>query len=317
MNTPKVSVLIPVYNRQNLIEATVKSALDQTYQHTEIVIVDNKSTDNTWKILQALAQTDDRIKIYQNETNIGPVRNWLRCINEATAEYAKILWSDDLIAPTFLEKTIPFLNDKKVGFVFTRAEIFKDNITEPHKIPLYRIGKTGLYPSEKYIEKSLLFEGVYPASGACALFRLNDLKKNTLADIPNKVASDFAMHAIGNDLLMFALTAKDYPNFAFLDECLAYFRDHNDSITIASERGKIHLHYALAAAYFIENYQPNLIKKMNTKISYLLKKYKTEAKKYNFNSISDFYIHNKNTSLSYCFMVNRFFSRVRRFFSKR
>ena len=91
MNTPKVSVLIPVYNRQNLIETTVKSALDQTYQNTEIVIVDNKSTDNTWKILQALAQTDDRVKIYQNETNIGPVRNWLRCINEATGEYAKIL----------------------------------------------------------------------------------------------------------------------------------------------------------------------------------------------------------------------------------
>ena len=50
MNTPKVSILIPVYNRQDLIEATVKSALAQTYEHTEIIIVDNKSTDTTWTL---------------------------------------------------------------------------------------------------------------------------------------------------------------------------------------------------------------------------------------------------------------------------
>ena len=309
MNTPKVSVLIPVYNRQNLIETTVKSALDQTYQNTEIVIVDNKSTDNTWKILQALAQTDDRVKIYQNETNIGPVRNWLRCINEATGEYAKILWSDDLIDPTFLEKTVPFLEDKEVGFAFTSAKIFKVNITEPHKISLYRIGKTGLYPTEKYIQ-SIIDDKDYPVSPACALFRLNDLKNNTLADIPNKVASDFAMHAIGNDLLMFLLTANQYQKFAFVNEPLSYFRAHNDSITIASNREKLYLYYALAGVYFVENHRPDLIIRMNTKIWFLLKKYKTQAKKYNMYHILDFYMNNKNQKIDISFIAKKIFRKI-------
>ena len=309
MNTPKVSVLIPVYNRQNLIEATVKSALDQTYPNTEIVIVDNKSTDNTWKILQALAQTDDRVKIYQNETNIGPVRNWLRCINEATGEYAKILWSDDLIDPTFLEKTVPFLEKKEIGFVFTRAEIFKENIINTNNISLYRLGNTGEYPTEKYI-KGILFWENYPTSGACALFRLNDLKKNTLADIPNKVASDFAMHAIGNDLLMFLLTANQYQKFAFVNEPLSYFRAHNDSITIASNREKLYLYYALAGAYFVENHRPDLIIKMNTKIWFLLKKYKKQAKKYNMYHILDFYMNNKNQKIDISFIAKKIFRKI-------
>lgn len=67
-----VSILIPVYNRENLIEETVQSALNQTYKNIEIIVVDNQSTDNTWEILQKLASQDERIKIFQNNTNIRP-----------------------------------------------------------------------------------------------------------------------------------------------------------------------------------------------------------------------------------------------------
>ena len=309
MNAPKVSILIPVYNRQDLIEATVKSALAQTYEHIEIIIVDNKSTDNTWTLLQELAQTDARIKIYQNETNIGPVRNWQRCISEATGEYGKILWSDDLIDSTFLEKTVPFLEDKEVGFAFTSAKVFKVSITERHKISLYRIGKTGLYSTEKYIQ-SIIDNKDCPVSPACALFRLKDLKKNTLADIPNKVGSDFAMHAIGNDLLMFLLTANQYQKFAFVNETLTYFRAHNDSITIASNKGKLYLYYALAGAYFVENYRPDLITKLNTNIWVLLKKYKQEANKYNIHYILDFYMNNKNKRIDVSFIAKKVLRKI-------
>jgi glycosyltransferase involved in cell wall biosynthesis len=201
-----VSILIPVYNRESLIEETVQSALSQTYKNIEIIIVDNKSTDKTWEVLQKLASKDNRIKIFQNERNIGPVRNWKRCIDEANGEYGKILWSDDLIAREFLEKTLPYLGND-VGFVFTGTEIFIDKTEK--KSSHYFIGKSGIYESEKYINR-VLFEGNYPVSPGCALFRLKDLKKNLLIDIPNKVNSNFAMHAIGNDLLIFLLTSQQY-----------------------------------------------------------------------------------------------------------
>jgi len=301
MKNKLVSILIPVYNRENLIEETVRSAMSQTYKNIEIIVVDNKSTDNTWQVLEKLAREDERIKIFQNETNIGPVRNWKRCIDEANGEYGKILWSDDLIASEFLEKTVPYLLDEDVGFVFTGTEIFIDGTDK--KSSNYFIGETGIYESEKYIE-GVLFNGNYPVSPGCALFRLKDLKKNLLVDIPNKVNSDFSMHAIGNDLLIFLLTAHQYKNFAFVNEKLSFFRAHEGSISIQSNDGKLPLHYMLVKAYFVENYRDDLITRLNTNIFLLLQLYKNN--KYNFKKIPDFYTKNTNYGLSIKYLFRKF-----------
>lgn len=248
MKKELVSILIPVYNRDNLIEETVQSALNQTYKDIEIIIVDNKSTDNTWQVLEELAVQDNRIKIFQNETNIGPVRNWQRCIDEATGKYGKILWSDDLIAPEFLEKTVPYLEDEDVGFVFTGIEIFDD--TRNKKFSTCFIGSTDFYDSDYYI-KNVLERGNFPVSPGCAIFRLNDLKNNLLINVPNKLNVDFSMQAIGNDLLIFLLTANQYPKFVFVNAKLSFFRVHQGSISTI-EVEKLSLLYALSKAYFIE-----------------------------------------------------------------
>jgi glycosyltransferase involved in cell wall biosynthesis len=307
MDNKLVSILIPTYNREHLIEETVQSALKQTYENIEIIIVDNKSTDNTWQVLEQLTAQDTRIKIFQNETNIGPVRNWMRCIDEASGEYGKILWSDDLIAPAFLEKTVPFLKNEEVGFVFTGTEIFIDGTDE--KTSHYFIGNSGIHESENYIN-GVLFDGEYPVSPGCALFRLSDLKKNLLINIPNKVNSDFSMHAIGNDLLIFLLTASKYKKFAFVNEKLSYFRAHNGSISIQSNDGKLPLHYNLASAYFVENYRQNLVKKLNVVIWNLLRVYKNTSQKLNLNTISDFYIINNDTSLDYFLFIKKTIKKI-------
>ncbi|UOD35672.1 glycosyltransferase family 2 protein [Deferribacteraceae bacterium V6Fe1] len=304
MQNNLVSILVPVYNRETLIEETVRSALNQTYKNFEIIIVDNKSTDKTWQVLEKLAHKDKRIKIFQNETNIGPVRNWKRCIDEASGEYGKILWSDDLIAPEFLEKTVSFLENSDVGFVFTGTEIFVDGTDKMDN--QYFIGETGLYDSEKYIDGAL-FSGGYPVSPGCALFRLKDLKQNLLIDIPNKVGSDFSMHAIGNDLLIFLLAAHQYKNFAFVNEKLSFFRAHKDSISIQSNNGKLPLHYNLAAAYFVENYRKDLIDKMNSNIWINIKRYSIAAQKYNIDAIEKFYMKNKDYRLDYVYLFNKIF----------
>lgn len=299
----KVSILIPVYNRENLIEETVLSALNQTYKNIEIIVVDNKSTDNTWEVLQKLASQDSRIKIFQNDTNIGPVKNWKRCIDEASGEYGKILWSDDLIAPEFLEKTVPFLEDEDVGFVFTGTEIFIDGADK--KTSHYFIGETSIYKSRKYIN-GVLFDGGYPVSPGCALFRLKDLKKNLLVDIPNKVNSDFSMHAIGNDLLIFLLTANDYKSFAFVNETLSFFRAHEGSISIQSNDGKLPLHYMLVKAYFVEKYKHKSIKRLNTNIFLLLQLYKKN--RYGLHKIKDFYVKNIDHRISMIHLCKKIFN---------
>ena len=307
MHNPKVSILIPVWNRENIIKETLDSAINQTYRNIEIIVVDNKSTDGTWDILKQYAKKDKRIKIFQNETNIGPVRNWKRCIDEAKGKYGKILWSDDLIAPEFLEKTVPFLeNDEDIGFVFTGTEIFGDNFQRKE---CYFIGESGIYDSEKYIH-GVLFEGNYPVSPGCALFRLDDLRKNLLIEVPNKVNSNFAMHAIGNDLLIFLLTANQYRKFVFVNEKLSFFRAHEGSISIQSNNGKLPLHYNLVKAFFVEKYRPNLVRKLNTNILLTIMKYPKTAKQFNLNRIKNYYLDNQEYSIKYKFLIKKILYKI-------
>lgn len=313
----KVSILIPTYNREKIISETIDSALSQTYSNIELIIVDNASTDDTWNVIQAYAKKDNRIKAFRNKSNIGPVRNWLRCVDEASGEYGKILWSDDLIAPTFLEKTVPFLNDRNdVGFVFTGTEIFVDGTD--NKTDAYLLGETGVYPSDDFITGSIS-SGKYPVSPGCALFRMRDIEKNLLLNIPNKVDSDFSMHAIGNDLLLFLLTANTYKYFACVNEKLSFFRAHAGSISIQSNDGKLPLHYDLAISYFLETYRLDLIKIFNVKLFLDLKRF-PNAKKYGLFNIESFYIDNKNYSFSYLILLKRvcrfFLNRIYRYSSR-
>jgi len=311
MEDKLVSILVPVYNRENLIEETVNSGLNQTYENIEIIIVDNQSTDSTWEILEKLALQDKRIKIFKNATNIGPVRNWNRCIDEASGEYGKILWSDDLIASDFLEKTVPFLENKDVGFVFSKVEIFYENSNK--KLLTNDIGKTGLYHSSKYIN-DVLEIGSYPVSPGCAIFRLKDLKNNLLIDIPNKISSDFSMHAIGNDLLIFLLTAHKYKNFVFVNEKLSFFRVHSGSISTISV-AKLSLLYALVKAYYLEGFgKQERIPKFNSYLYLLLLKYKINS--LNIKNINDFYSRNKQYNINVMYFLFLLFIRIKYKFNR-
>jgi len=301
VNSPKVSILIPVYNRAKIILETVNSAVNQTYKNVEIVVVDNKSTDKTYEVVKEFAKYHANVRVYQNEENIGPVRNWRRCLDYATGEYVKILWSDDLIAPTFIEKTLPYLEDHKdVGFVFTGTEIFSDDIGQRTKA--YFIGDTGIYDTRKFIEGSLLGDP-FPVSPGNALFRKKDVEKNLLLDIPNKIGSDFKMHAIGNDVLIYLLIAKDYPKFAFINEILSFFRSHKGSISSSSDRLKVAILYNIARAYFVENYITNdgLKKKFNTKLFvFSLKNSRKEG--IGIKKIQDFYFNKTEADIDYLFL---------------
>jgi glycosyltransferase involved in cell wall biosynthesis len=294
-----VSVLVPVYNRKDIIIETLNSALSQTYKNIEVVVVDNCSVDGTWELVSELARTDKRLKIFRNDTNLGPVRNWLRCLQEAKGTYGKILWSDDLIAPDFLEATLPFLNDEDVGFVFTATKVFS---SDPGQGKLHHsIGASGVYSTERFIAGDLKSAG-YPVSPGCALFRLQDLRENLLLQIQNSVGSDFSMHAIGNDLLLFLLVSNKYPKFAFVSDVLSFFRAHEGSISIASKNCKLPLHYNLARAYFAEFVRPDLICKLNASLYLHLVLY-PDSKEYGIQVVSDFYVNNKNVSFSRIYLV--------------
>ena len=291
----RVSILIPVFNREEIILETLRSAVSQTYQNIEVVVVDNHSTDNTWGVITRFAEHEPLVKAYRNSSNIGPVRNWRECMNHASGDYVKILWSDDLVAPTFIEKTLPFLiENKDVGFVFTKTCFFyPDGTQTPH----YRVGTTGLYDSMKFIRGALIGND-FPVSPGNALFRRADLDRNLMLDIPNGLGVDFTAHGMGNDLLLFLLTAKDYPQFAYVDEALSFFRVHGDSISVREKRFRLLLIYHVAKAYFVENrLQDEYLKKQFDTILWVLYIQNRFRRALPISSVDDFYMAHRGVRI--------------------
>ena len=247
-----VSILIPVFNREDHIEECIDSALKQTYINIEIIVVDNASTDKTWEICQKIKDTDPRLKIFRNSANLGPVMNWKKCLDYSSGHYIKVLFSDDLIHPKCIEMMLPKLESySEVGFVYSNVLIFKSS--KRHGTLRYSMKKTGKYDSNEFIFNSL-YTDKFPVSPGAAMFRRRDFEENLKIDIPNKINSNFSMHGIGADLILFLLISNKYKKFFYIHSTLAYFREHEGSISTSSNQGRRVLYYSLAKTFFVENF---------------------------------------------------------------
>ncbi len=251
-SNPQVSVLIPVYNREAYIGECIQSALDQTFTDLEIIVVDNASNDRTFEICQEYASRDSRVRIFQNESNIGPVRNWLRCLKEARGGYSKILFSDDLIAPEYVARTLPLLQDSTVAFVYTAA--FKGEAIGEGALTCVN-GKKTKYSIDEYF--LLLIREQVPFSPGAAIFRTADIRKNLHDTLPTCRTHDFWRHGAGPDVLLYALTALNYMYVAALEEPLVLFREHSGSITITNANNEVSEGNRAALSWFFVKHVSN------------------------------------------------------------
>jgi len=122
---PKVSIILSSYNHGKYIADAIQSILNQTFNDFELIIIDDASKDDTFKILQTF--NDPRMKIQYNKVNLGVNVNRNRYIEQAKGEYIAIMNADDEWLPTKLEKQVKFLDENpEIGAVFTHANIIDD-----------------------------------------------------------------------------------------------------------------------------------------------------------------------------------------------
>lgn len=101
MNT--VAIIMPAYNAANTIELAIKSVLAQDFRDWALFVIDDASTDETYKIVASLARIDCRINLYRNESNIGSVCSRNRALRaSAQFEYISFLDADDSWCPSKL-----------------------------------------------------------------------------------------------------------------------------------------------------------------------------------------------------------------------
>lgn len=101
---PMVSVIIPTYNRAQMLEQTVLSVLTQTYADFELLVLDDGSTDQTAEVLQRF--DDKRLRCIRHRKNIGFTANWTFGVKHASGKYLAILGDDDYYKSDFLMRRV-------------------------------------------------------------------------------------------------------------------------------------------------------------------------------------------------------------------
>lgn len=92
---PRVSIVIPVYNGMPYVQAALESALNQSYQNTEVIVIDNSSTDGTAEWLKSLSNPKLKI-VFRNSTQPSAA-NWTQAVMAGSGEFLKLLCADDLL----------------------------------------------------------------------------------------------------------------------------------------------------------------------------------------------------------------------------
>ncbi len=117
-----VSVCIPVYNGEATIKETLDSVISQTYKELEIIIVDNCSTDRTLNIVSGA--NDSRIRVYKNDTNLGMVGNWNKCLEYVRGSYIQFVCADDILYPECIRRKVEMMEHcERLSMVFGASEI--------------------------------------------------------------------------------------------------------------------------------------------------------------------------------------------------
>lgn len=120
---PLVSVIMPAYNASEFIADSIQSVLEQTVSETELIVIDDCSTDETAAVVRRLAEADARIRLLPNERNLGTAQSRNRGLDHCRGTYAAFLDSDDIWHPKKLEKQLERIRETGADLVYTSYAI--------------------------------------------------------------------------------------------------------------------------------------------------------------------------------------------------
>jgi glycosyltransferase involved in cell wall biosynthesis len=216
---PLVSIIIPCYNYKKYVEKSINSALAQTYKNTEIIVVDNGSTDNSLSIIQKFS-SNKKVRILKFENNNPPGKKGSFHLNDAIkeskGEYISILYADDWYLPDKIKKQVDLFNSScsSVGVVYCHGYGFIEKNNTKFKWAHQSV--------RGYIFNNYLKIGD-------VVIPISPLVKRCCYDI---IGSDNPWAGTEYDYLVMS----QYFDFDFVDEYLVVMRlhDYNDAKNIDS-----------------------------------------------------------------------------------
>ena len=221
-----VTIVIPCYNVAKYIKRCIDSLVGQSFQKFKVILVDDKSTDDTYQyLLQLQATSGLDIMVLQNSCNSGPAVSRNKGILEADTKYITFCDSDDWYEPDFLKTMVSLLEDNAADMAFCGYKVVDEHGNSQSR-PVYN--RSGLISREEAF--------CLDADSLCMLMVKTDIMKDTLLpDLRN-----------GEDVATVPLLMAKANRYAATVSCLYNYFRRSDS---ASERPTMKAVESLVCSY--------------------------------------------------------------------
>lgn len=236
---PLVSIIVPVYNGEKYLRESLDSILAQTYPHTEVLVMDDASTDGTAAVLESYR---DRVRVIRQPQNRGQFGNINDGIAVALGKYIAVYHADDVYMPTIVEREVEFLEEwPEAGAVFAKIIFIDPGGRE--------FGRLTLPPE---LRRSRPFS--FPVIFNGLLKYKNHFLMCPTAMVRASVYGDVGVYRqdlrTSGDLEMWVRIARKY-SVGILDEYLVRYRHFHPSESTRYEhlRTEVHDHFRIIDLY--------------------------------------------------------------------
>lgn len=218
---PLVTVLIPNYNHSKYLDERINTVLNQTYKDFEVIILDDRSTDNSLEIINKYKDNPHVSQIVVNEKNSGsPFIQWNKGFNLAKGDLVWIAESDDSCEPILLESLVSqFQEDENLAYAFSRSRLLTEDGVIKHV--LQSMFPNDLHMDGKEFIRNYLIWGCLVYNASSVLFR----KSFALS-----VDSQYSSYRAAGDWL-FWIEMAEKGNIAVVSEPLNHYRAFGNNTT--------------------------------------------------------------------------------------
>jgi glycosyltransferase involved in cell wall biosynthesis len=207
-NTPTVAVVVATYNGATYLPAQLESIIKQTHKPSQIIIIDDASSDDTVSIAQAFAALHPEVMVVQNETRLGYIKNFEKGMLLANANYVALSDQDDIWVPHKLEKLLASIGDQMLAY--SDSELIDSNGHLLHK-------KMSSIKNQLAYHTPIMYAIGAWAPGHAMLFKKELIDK--AVPFPTLVTHDFWL----------GFVATCYSTVVYVNEPLVHYRQHTQN----------------------------------------------------------------------------------------
>lgn len=254
---PSISVILPVYNGMEYLSLSVQSVLQQTLFNFELLILDDRSTDDSWNFIQGI--NDPRVIFFRNETNMGLFFNLNFLIRKSNSGLIKLWAQDDIMYPQCLAEMVSFHEQYPgIGFSYSSRDIIDE---QGMILPDNHVDDTPQLVTPRQHARIAFFTGSIAGNIANVCISKKALEEVGMFREDMKISADFDM---------WVRLARDH-NTGFIPHKLIKLRDHAGQLSRNESLYINHVREDLEVYRYLLSYVEPAIKKEGR---ILLRKYK-------------------------------------------